>query len=189
MSGRRTTGRKRAMRWIGVPLALALAVGMVPATAGAAPLQSLELVSATPGGQAGGGESKLSSFANGPEVSADGRVVVFESAAADLTGATDVNGVTDVFVRDLVTGTTTLVSANPSGDAGDGASFDPTISADGRTVAFSSEATDLTGDPDANGATDVFARDLVTGATGLVSITPTGGPANNPSLFPTMPSD
>ncbi|MBA2318697.1 MAG: cell wall-binding repeat-containing protein [Euzebyales bacterium] len=188
MSGRRTTRRKRAVRWIGVPLALALAVGMAP-VAGAAPVQSLELVSATPGGQAGGGESKLSSFHDGAEVSADGRVVVFESFAADLTGATDVNGVRDVFVRDLVSGTTTLVSANPSGDAGDGASFAPTISADGRTVAFSSEATDLTGDPDANGATDVFARDLETGVTELVSATILGEPGGNHSFSPVISGD
>src|SRR5262245_25587459 len=68
----------------------------------------------------------------GGSVSADGRFVAFQSAALNVV-TNDTNGAADVFVRDLVTGTTTLVSANLAGTGtGNGRSFGPAISADGR---------------------------------------------------------
>jgi Tol biopolymer transport system component len=79
-----------------------------------------------------------------PTMSADGRYVAFGSYSSDLV-AGDTNGnLQDVFVRDLQTGTTTLVSQNAAGTAsGNGASYSNGISADGRYVAFQSLATDL----------------------------------------------
>ena len=70
-----------------------------------------------------------------PAISADGRFVAFGSDATNLVPG-DTNGSDDVFVRDRQTGTTRRVSVGPGGVQGNGASFDPAISADGRFVAF-----------------------------------------------------
>jgi Tol biopolymer transport system component len=109
-------------------------------------------------------------------VAANGRFVAFQSQASDLV-ATDTNGgqptpdaQIDVFVRDLETGTTTLVSVNRTGmDSGNSSSFDPKISADGSIVVFRSLASDLV-NKDTNGQSDLFVRDLETGTTKLVSV-------------------
>jgi Tol biopolymer transport system component len=99
--------------------------------------------------------------------------VAFTSAASDLA-ANDTNGREDVFVRDLNSGQTTLVSVNSAGTAsGNGASLFPFISADGSVVSFRSTASDLVAN-DTNGFTDVFARRLQTGVTSLVSINASG---------------
>lgn len=104
-----------------------------------------------------------------PSVSADGRYVAFASWAENLS-AEDA-AFNDVFVRDLLTGTTTLVSraAGPAGAAGDSESTDPSISADGRHVAFVSSANNLTADDARTAQTDIFVRDLDTSVTELVS--------------------
>ncbi len=107
-------------------------------------------------------------------LSADGRFVVFTSSASDLV-AGDTNGATDVFVRDLSTGTTQLVSVGNSGAQGDAGSFNPSISADGRYVAFASSADNLVSG-DTNGVSDVFVRDLVNHTTTLVSVDNGQGP-------------
>jgi len=88
-----------------------------------------------------------------PSISADGRIVAFPSAATNLVPG-DRNGFQDVFVRDRTTGTTERVSSGPSGEA-NGASLASLVSADGRVVAYSSDASNLVAD-DRNGALDVF---------------------------------
>jgi Tol biopolymer transport system component len=103
-----------------------------------------------------------------PDISADGRYVVFESAASNLV-AGDANGAPDVFVRDLQTGTTKLVSAARGSGTGNGASGAPAISAGGRFVSFASQASNLVAG-DGNGVGDVFVRDLARGRTERVSI-------------------
>src|SRR5204862_126255 len=91
-------------------------------------------------------------------ISANGRFVAFASVASDLV-ANDTNGTENIFVRDLRTGTTALVSVNSAGtDTGDMSSFNPVISADGRFVAFESDAGDLVAN-DTNGTADAFVRD------------------------------
>jgi Tol biopolymer transport system component len=123
-----------------------------------------------------------------PAMSTDGRYVAFESEAGNLV-ANDTNNAADVFVRDVLNGTTTLVSVNQSGaGSGNGSSTSPVISADGRYVAFLSAATDLVTN-DTNGVVDVFVRDLQTGTTALVSIRAdgvTGGNGNSdaPAMTP-----
>lgn len=102
---------------------------------------------------------------DGPAISQDGRFVAFESDADNLS-TEDVDTVTNVYVRDLVGNTTTLVSR--AGAGGDGASFEPSISADGRRVAFESLADNLSGEDDDN-VKDVFVRDMVSGTTTLAS--------------------
>jgi Tol biopolymer transport system component len=111
-----------------------------------------------------------------PDISADGRYVVFESAASNLV-AGDTNGAPDVFVRDLQAGTTTLVSAARGGGAGNGASGAPAISAAGGFVSFASTASNLVAG-DGNGVGDVFVRDLARGRTDRVSVDSSGRQQN-----------
>jgi len=117
-------------------------------------------------------------------ISADGRFVVFPSEARNLSNLVDDNGTTDIFVRDLDEGTTTLVSVNSDGTAsGNRRSGSPTISADGRFVAFQSSANDLVaGDkprPPPLLDTDVFVRDLQKRTTTLLSVNSAGTGSGN----------
>lgn len=120
-----------------------------------------------------------------PDVSGHGRLVVFDSSATNLVPGRDTNGVLDVFLHDRSTGRTTLVSEALGGGTGNASSFEPAISRDGRYVAFTSDATDLTRRA-VSGARDVFVRDLQTGRTRVVSLTttgePTGGASNGPAI-------
>ena len=100
-------------------------------------------------------------------ISADGRYALFESSSSDLV-ANDTNNAGDVFLRDLVAGKTTLVSANTNGSAANGASRSAVMTPDGRYVAFASEASDLVPN-DTNGIPDIFVRDVVSGVTVLAS--------------------
>ncbi|HEX6666266.1 MAG TPA: hypothetical protein VF081_06695 [Solirubrobacterales bacterium] len=105
-----------------------------------------------------------------PSISAEGRYVAFASSGENLS-AGDASS-TDVFVRDLATGSTTFVSraTGPTGAAADSESYAPSISADGRHVAFESGAANLSAeDLDTGASRDVFVRDLDAGVTELIS--------------------
>lgn len=119
---------------------------------------------------AGGASDRLS-------LSGDGRYVVFDSRATDLTAVPDQNFVVDVFVRDLATNTTVLVSVNQAGTAAAGGER-PVISRDGRYVAFSSES-NLTANDTLPGIEDFFVRDLVAGTTTLLSVNAAGTSGGN----------
>ncbi len=115
------------------------------------------------------GTGPANDVSHSPAITPDGRFIVFLSSATDLvTNAT--NGKFQVYVRDMVTGTTRLVTVNTNGAASDAdlESTQPVISNDGRLVAFESPAADLVAD-DLNRASDVFVRDLSTATTQLVS--------------------
>lgn len=122
-----------------------------------------------------------------PTLSRDGRVVAFQSFASNLV-PDDRNGHADVFVHDRRTGRTQRVSVAADGGEPDGPSFQPSISADGRFVAFASFATNLVAD-DENGAIDVFLRDLRTGRTALASVSSADAPANGDSQSPSISAD
>ncbi|MDX2169256.1 MAG: hypothetical protein SF182_19455 [Deltaproteobacteria bacterium] len=119
----------------------------------------------------------------GALLSADCRRVVFASAATNLVaGGIDANQTIDVFVHDLQSGATSLVSLNLTGTASAaGPSRNPRISADGGLVAFSSTATDLAaGFVDGNGdGEDLYLRDLAAGETRLVSVNAAGSASGN----------
>jgi Tol biopolymer transport system component len=100
-------------------------------------------------------------------ISTNARYALFESTASDLV-AGDTNNAGDVFVRDLVAGTTLLVSINTNGVTGNGASHNSVMTPDGRYVAFASAVSNLVAG-DINGIEDVFVRDLQMGTTVLVS--------------------
>lgn len=101
-------------------------------------------------------------------ISGNGRFVTFSSTADNLVGG-DTNEQGDVFVHDVQTGVTRLVSVSSTGEAGNGISQNPTISADGRFVAFSSEADNLVAG-DTNEAGDIFIHEIETGITTRVSV-------------------
>ena len=115
-----------------------------------------------------------------PAISADGNRIVFWSFG-DFDSADD-NGTQDIYLRDRAAGTTTLISkADPTiagGMAsGNSFSFEPTISADGDTVAFWSNATDLV-PGDTNGLFDLFVQDLSVGVNERINLAPDGGEAS-----------
>jgi len=128
---------------------------------------------------------------NGPgfftpaSVSTDGRWVAFASDANNLV-ANDTNRCRDIFIRDLATGSLTLVSVSTNGVCGSRASSEPAISPEGRYVAFTSSANDLV-PRDVNNAPDVFLRDLQNGTTTLVSMNRLGtGPGDKASYSPAV---
>jgi len=102
-----------------------------------------------------------------PSVSGNGRYVAFWSDATDLV-PNDTNNATDLFVRDCVAGVTERVSVSSAGEQANGPSGGPSISDDGRYVAFNSLADNLVS-YDTNGVADVFVHDRQTGKTTLVS--------------------
>ena len=115
----------------------------------------------------------------GPFISADGRYVAFDSAASNLVGG-DTNGENDIFVHDRQTGETICVSVASDGGQGNGGSHNPSISADGRYVAFYSDASNLVGG-DTNGTYDIFVHDRQTGETARVSVASDGSQGNDES--------
>jgi len=147
-----------------------------------APLAFAAVVSppATPSVAAGG-----NSF--NPVFSADGQKLVFVSHANNLVTNDDLGLWLDVFVRDLVTSNTVLVSVSTSGTGGANADANyPSISANGQFVAFSSRASNLV-PGDTNDAVDVFVRDVSAGVTKLASVAAGGnspGDSSPSSLVP-----
>ena len=124
-----------------------------------------------------------------PSISADGRYVAFRSMASNLVAGDSNGAVSDIFVHDRATGTTTIESITPLGGSGNSSSHAPSISADGRYVAFHSNASNLVGG-DTNGVTsDVFVRDRTGGTTTLVSVVSGGTSANGPSYYPSISAD
>ncbi|MEG4105564.1 calcium-binding protein [Microcoleus sp. S13_C5] len=114
-----------------------------------------------------------------PSISADGRFVAFFSFATNLVPG-DTNNSGDIFVRDLWMNTTTRVSVDSAGNQGNQYSDYPSISADGRFVAFGSDATNLV-PGDTNNSGDIFVRDLLTNTTTRVSVDSAGNQANRES--------
>jgi cold shock CspA family protein len=122
-------------------------------------------------------------------ISTDGRFVAFGSDATNLV-AGDTNGKRDIFVRDLLTGMITRASVSSAGaEATGGSSTNPSISWDGRFVAFYAGATNLVSG-DTNGLFDIFVRDRHAGATTRVSVDSNGVEAiGGSSWFPAISSD
>jgi len=123
---------------------------------------------------ASGGAPDGSSYS--AATSGDGRYVAFVSEATNLVKRRDRNTLADVYVRDTVANVTELVSATPSGYAGNGPSVHPALSGDGRFVVFQSEASNLIcgercppAERDINLVADIFRRDRRTGVTEMIS--------------------
>ena len=134
-----------------------------------------------------GGEG-ANAMSNHGEISANGRFIAFDSDANNLV-AGDTNGFGDVFLRDLQLGTTILISIAANGTQGDNGSSGPVISADGRYVAFESGATNLVVNPDVNGFTDIYVKDMQTGVVTRASLSSTGIEPNNESAVLSISGD
>ena len=127
------------------------------------------------------------SYSRRASISADGRFVAFYSNASNIVPG-DTNNYADIFVRDRLTNTTTRVSVDSAGNLGNRDSYSPSISADGRFVAFYSEASKLVpGDTDENG--DIFVRDRLTNTTTPVSVNSAGNQTSSESNFPSISAD
>ena len=162
------------IRKLGVGLIVAAALLAPAGAAGAAPGTTTRLSIASDGS-----ESNRESVSH--DVTPDGRFVAFTSWATNLVaGDTQMCGIPfpdyncrDAFVHDRLNGTTELVSVTSNGTQANGDSSAAAISADGRYVVFSSDATNLAAD-DTNNMPDVFRHDRFTGDTLRVSYDPTG---------------
>ena len=127
------------------------------------------------------------SYGINPSISADGRYVAFRSGSNDLV-PDDNNSEEDIFVKDLVNGTTEIASLGTVGNQANSFSTNPSISADGRYVAFVSNADNLV-PGDVNDTYDVFVRDLVDDTTEIVSISIDGNTLNTSMSFSPIISD
>ena len=144
----------------------------------------IERVSIAADGSEGDAES---GYAQPPSISADGRYVAFASNATNLVPE-DENYFTDVFVYDREEDAIERVSLAHDGAEGNWYSSFPSISADGRYVAFQSVASNLVPD-DGNGAYDIFVFDRETGALQRLSLDSNGSDSNNQSSYPSISAD
>lgn len=129
-------------------------------------------------------DTQANAASSSPSISHDGRFVLFASDATTLD-TDNAPGVTDIFLRDMELGTTAIVGLGPNGTQPAQGAFDPVISGNGEVIAFAAVSPDWV-PGDANQAADVFARNLTTGVTELVSASltaPTGDAASeNPCI-------
>ncbi|MGH2793220.1 MAG: TolB family protein [Actinomycetota bacterium] len=122
-----------------------------------------------------------------PSLSADGLKVAFSSDASNLHPS-DLDQDRDIFVKDAATGTITLASTDTSGIKANNSSSEPSLSADGASVAFVTGATNL--DPaDSDDFVDVYVKDLATGTLTFASTTASGIKANHGSIDPSLSGD
>ncbi|MCS7465424.1 S8 family serine peptidase [Stieleria sp. ICT_E10.1] len=122
-----------------------------------------------------------------PSISGDGRYVAFYSDASNLVPG-DTNNQFDIFVYDRSTATIERVSVSDVGMEGNGGSFNPSISGDGRYVAFHSSASNLV-PGDTGNRSDVFVYDRATDSIERVSVGDTGVEGNRPSSHASLSAD
>jgi Tol biopolymer transport system component len=142
-----------------------------------------------PLGQGLGGAPADGAILN-PAVSADGRLVAFQSTATNLVGSGCSSGVGQIFLQDRATQAITCLSVAPSGAPGNAVSSRPAMSGDGRVVAFESAATNLV--PSGCrvvGRPAIFVRDRLAGTTACVSVGPGRIPADAPATAPDISLD
>jgi hypothetical protein len=135
-------------------------------------------VSVGSGGVEGNG---VGSGSMAPAISASGRFVVFASDSTNLVSG-DTNTATDIFVRDRLDGVTTRMSIGSNGVQSDNVSIRPTITADGRFVAFEGWGVNLVPN-DTNSTPDIFVRDRQNGTTSRVSVSQNGTQSNDQSRY------
>src|SRR4051794_11964428 len=167
-----------------------LATGVAAAPGAAMPPDATVLLS-PPGAAPNSGQVNISLIGSAGTrmTSANGRYVAYLSASDGISPDDD-DHFANVFVYDTQTGTTALASRAADGTAASGESGSPSISADGNRVAFSSDATNLV-PGDTNGFTDVFVKNMTTGAVTLVSRAngAAGAPGTNISFSPAISAD
>lgn len=131
--------------------------------------------------------AEANSYSSAPAISGDGRFIAFESFASNLV-AEDANGAFDIFVHDRASAKTSRVSIASTAREGNGDSYAPSLSGDGRYVAFHSYATNLVPE-DTSPYSDVFVHDRATGKTTRASVSSTGSQANGWSAVAVISGD
>jgi Tol biopolymer transport system component len=171
-----TTGRNCCPIWVSDPALSQVEAASEPVTVISAdtPAQSSRTAAEPP-------------WRLGTPISMDGRYIVFSSQATNLV-AEDTNDVEDVFIYDRETNQINRVSVASDGTQGNGRSASPAISADGRYIAFASEADNLV-DDDTNGARDIFIHDRETSQISRVSVASDGAQGNGRSDSPAISAD
>jgi PKD repeat protein len=122
-----------------------------------------------------------------PAISASGDYVVFESDASNLVSG-DGNGLTDVFVADVLQSSVTRISITTDGGDSNAPAYQPRISQDGRFVSYYTYASNIV-QPDPNDVEDVFLYDQHTGAIDMITRTAAGEPSNGSSFTAALNSD
>lgn len=184
MSG--SSGSRRVRRQLGVYGLIALSALGLNVSAQVASLESVIYGTDTALGLQGNNTSSLPGCCQRQQ-SADGRYVVFVTAADNLI-SNDTNIRNDVYLRDTTTGETRRVSVATGGGQGNGVSDSPSISSDGRYIAFRSDANNLVAN-DFNAQSDVFVHDRVAATTVRVSVSDAGIEGSAGSLNPSISAD
>lgn len=122
-----------------------------------------------------------------PVLSHTGTSIVYVSSASNLTSNCG-DGHQNIYLRDSLKQETTCLSVTEDGGRADGSSYQPSISADGRYVAFRSSATNLV-EGDTNGKDDIFLRDLIKDVTRRISVSSEGLEADRESSEPSISAD
>jgi Tol biopolymer transport system component len=179
------------------PFRRVLALALPVVALSAAPAAAQNPITRASVGPAGNEGKKDSGALSRPAFSRDGRFLAFDSNAGNLVGG-DSNGVADVFVKELATGALVRVSVASNGTQGDRDSAGPSLSGDGRFVAFHSFATNLVSG-DTNKSVDVFLHDRDpdgngifdegNGVTTCVSVSSGGTLGNSQSLGAAISDD
>lgn len=176
-----STIRRRTVGTLIAASLLALAAPARPAAAISTNVPMTGIASLSTANKAG---NKASADAS---VSWSGRFIAFASTSTDLV-AGDTNAKNDIFVRDTLADTTIRVSVSSGGTQANGDSSRPSISSDGRYLAFQSTATNLVAN-DTNGTSDVFVRDLVGKSTIRASLRSTGAQSVGSAEWPSISDD
>lgn len=180
-----TTNRSRAVTALLAALATLSLIPVVHSQTPTPASNNIQRVSVDGKGEQVAGVSGSSDYP--PGLSADGGLVAFDSLASSLV-PDDTNGVSDVFVNDLLRHKTTRISVDSSGAQGNNASYGPVMSADGRYVAFESRATNLV-PGDTNGTADIFVYERDTGTVSRASMGPGSSEADGASWRPSISAD
>ena len=158
--------------------ALVLVAMLVPATAAGGAVDDTSYLTFAAAGVPADGSS-----GPGVAISASGRYVAFESQADNILPVD--TGVTNIFLRDMETGSVSLITRRSNGEPANGNSSSPAISPAGRFVAFESEADNLS-DEDNDSVVNVYLHDTLDGSTKLVSRASDGTPADGDSRDPAV---
>ena len=136
------------------------------------------MISTAPTGEGGNGDCYA------PAISGDGKSVAFESNATNLI-TDDKNGVKDIFIWHSVTNKIERVSVGNAGKEANAASYEPSISGDGNSIAFTSTASNISATEKGTSNNNVFLRDLALNTTLMISVDPSskkGGGGSNASI-------
>lgn len=185
-------GRMRRVAILAFVIALLLGPLAIPSSAAPpqqTPGRAVGIVSLKGTGSRHDGNSSLA-LSVGRNVSDDGRFVVFSATPSMVPGDAGPSTGTNIYLRDLVMGTTEVISKSFTDTPSNGASFAPVISGDGRYVAFTSTATNLVPAADQNGvASDVFVFDRSNRSIVLASVSTDGTQGNCDSAWPSLSAD